>query len=110
MRALGITSIEVKCECGREAIVDAFGWPNSIEIPSLRWRLKCKECGGRPIDVRPKLDAIPRGWERARVSQLGRALRPVLAPPVLLCHVAEFEFRYNHRHNPAIFEAAIAGC
>ncbi len=25
-------------------------------------------------------------------------------------YVAEFEFRYNHRHNPAIFEAAIAGC
>ena len=25
-------------------------------------------------------------------------------------YVAEFEFRYNHRHDPAIFEAAIAGC
>ena len=25
-------------------------------------------------------------------------------------YVAEFQFRYNHRHDPAIFEAAIAGC
>ena len=25
-------------------------------------------------------------------------------------YVAEFEFRYNNRHNPKIFEAAIAGC
>jgi hypothetical protein len=25
-------------------------------------------------------------------------------------YVAEFEFRYNNRHNPDIFGAAIAGC
>jgi hypothetical protein len=53
MRALGITSIDVKCGCGREAIVDAFGWPDTIKIPALRWHLKCKECSGRPIDVQP---------------------------------------------------------
>jgi len=44
MHALGITSIDVKCGCGREAIVDASGWPDAIEIPALRWRLKCAEC------------------------------------------------------------------
>jgi len=25
-------------------------------------------------------------------------------------YVAEFQFRYNHRNNPDIFDAAIAGC
>jgi hypothetical protein len=25
-------------------------------------------------------------------------------------YVAEFEFRYNNRHNPDIFGSAIAGC
>ena len=61
MRALGITSIDVKCGCGREAITDASGWPDSIEIPALRWHLKCTECGGRPIDVRPN-------WAQYRAS------------------------------------------
>ena len=65
MRALGITSIDVKCGCGREAVVDAYGWPSSIEIPTLRWRLKCKECGGRPIDVRPD-------WTQYRAAGNGR--------------------------------------
>jgi hypothetical protein len=55
MRALGVVSIDVKCSCGREAVVDASGWPDAIEIPALRWCLKCAECGGRPIDVRPDL-------------------------------------------------------
>ena len=32
MRALGITSIYVTCAYKREAIVDAFGWPDAIEI------------------------------------------------------------------------------
>jgi hypothetical protein len=25
-------------------------------------------------------------------------------------YIAEFEFRYNHRHNPDIFEVAIGVC
>jgi len=28
----------------------------------------------------------------------------------MMLHVAEFQFRYNNRHNPDIFGAAIAGC
>jgi hypothetical protein len=65
MRALGITSIDVKCGCGREAVVDASGWLGAIEIPALRWHLKCAECGGRPIDVRPD-------WTQHRASGNGR--------------------------------------
>jgi hypothetical protein len=45
MRALGVVSIDVKCSCRREPVIDASGWPDAIEIPALRWRLKCAECG-----------------------------------------------------------------
>jgi hypothetical protein len=41
MRALGVQAITLTFECGRESIVDACGWPDSVEIPALRWRLKC---------------------------------------------------------------------
>jgi hypothetical protein len=53
MRALGVRVIFVTCACGREAVVDASGWPEETEIPALRKMLKCTECGARPIDVRP---------------------------------------------------------
>jgi hypothetical protein len=69
MRTLGIVSIDVTCGCGREAVVDGSGWPDAIEIPALRWRLKCAECGGRPVDVRPD-------WTQYRTSGNGR-LKPV---------------------------------
>jgi hypothetical protein len=65
MRALRITSIDVTCECGRQPIVDASGWPETIEIPALRWRLKCTECGGRPVYVHPD-------WTQYRASGNGR--------------------------------------
>ena len=65
MRALDITSIDVTCECGRESTVGADGWPDSVEIPALRWRLKCTECGRRPIDVRPD-------WAQYRALGNGR--------------------------------------
>ena len=65
MRALGITSIDVTCKFRRESIVDASDWLDTVEIPALRWRLKCIECGGRPIDVRPD-------WTQYRASGNGR--------------------------------------
>ena len=65
MRALGITSIYVTCACKREAVEDASGWPDAIEIPALRWHLRRSECGGRPIDVRPD-------WTQYRAAGNGR--------------------------------------
>ena len=53
MRALGVTSLYVTCQCAREAVLDASDWPGAIKIPALRRVLKCTWCGGRPIDVRP---------------------------------------------------------
>ena len=65
MRALGVMSIDVKCGCGRDVSIDASGWPDSIQVPALRWCLKCSECGGRPIDVRPD-------WTQYRAAGNGR--------------------------------------
>jgi hypothetical protein len=65
MRGLGIKSLDVTCGCGRESSVDASGWPDTVEIQALRWRLKCIECGGRPTSVRPD-------WTQFRASGMGR--------------------------------------
>jgi hypothetical protein len=55
-------AIDVAWECGREAIVDASSGPDAIEIPGLRWRLKCTECRGRPVDcARIGSNIAPRG-------------------------------------------------
>jgi hypothetical protein len=48
MRALGVRSIRVTCQCGLEAVVDVSGLSGVIEVPALRWRLRCTECAGRP--------------------------------------------------------------
>ena len=53
MRSLGVSAIEARCECGRQMIVDVSSLPGAIEVPALRERLKCVECGERPNDVRP---------------------------------------------------------
>jgi hypothetical protein len=67
MRALGITSIAVTCGCNWEAVVDASGWPDAIEIPALRKLLKCRRATG--------LDAIPGRWEWA-IADDGRLSNP----------------------------------
>jgi len=53
MRALHVPFLDVTCQCGREAIIDVSGLSGLIEVPTLRWRLKCTVNAGRPIDVRP---------------------------------------------------------
>jgi hypothetical protein len=44
MRALGVRSIDVKCGCGRVAIIDFSNLSGLSEIPALLRRLKCTEC------------------------------------------------------------------
>ena len=53
MRALGVTSLFVACECGRETVFDASDLPGAIEILAIRRMLKCRGSGERPVDVRP---------------------------------------------------------
>jgi hypothetical protein len=64
MRSLGVPALDVACQCGREVIVDASQLSGLIEIPTLRWRLKCTECAGRPIDVWPD-------WSQHRAQDRG---------------------------------------
>ena len=47
----------------------------------------------------------------ADIRRLGEVHDHLTATELKLpLYVAEFQFRYNNRHNPEIFEAAIAGC
>jgi hypothetical protein len=59
MRSLGVPSLDVTCQCGREAIVDASHLSGLIEIPTQRLRLRCTECAARSIDVRPDWSQHP---------------------------------------------------
>jgi hypothetical protein len=42
MRALGVPSLDVTCQCGREVIVDASHLSGLIEIPTLRRRFSAR--------------------------------------------------------------------
>jgi hypothetical protein len=67
MRSLGVTAIEAMCECGRQMVVDVRGLPGTIEVPALRHRLRCIECGDRPNDVRLNSGGgVLRFWRRLR--------------------------------------------
>jgi hypothetical protein len=68
MRSLGVRAVDVACVCGRRASIDVSTLPGSIEVPSLRWRLRCTACGARPEDVRPD-------WSQYRASGAGRTLQ-----------------------------------
>jgi hypothetical protein len=53
MRSNGVRSIAAGCECGRKAIIDVSSLPGTVEVLSLRKRLRCSAFGSRPNDVRP---------------------------------------------------------
>ncbi len=65
MRSLGVRSIFATCDCGRAAAVDVSELPGAVEVPALRWRLRCSCCGSRPVDVRPD-------WREHRARGVGR--------------------------------------
>ena len=41
MRAQGVRAVKASCYCGRRTVVDVSALPGSIEVPSLRSRLRC---------------------------------------------------------------------
>jgi hypothetical protein len=66
MRSLGVRSVDTCCGCGRESIIDVSALEGSHDVPSLRLRLRCSACGGRPAFVRPNwLEMRARGMSRA---------------------------------------------
>jgi hypothetical protein len=65
MRSLGVSSLHVWCPCGRFSTVSAEGLDDALAVPSLRARLTCTACKGRPNDVRP-------AWIEMRAPGKGR--------------------------------------
>lgn len=53
MRHNGATSIDAYCACGHEATIDVSDWPEDLEVPNVRFRLRCSKCGARPRETRP---------------------------------------------------------
>ena len=61
MRANGVRAVSATCEtCGRQAdiIVDAL--PASVHVPETAKRLRCGNCGGKTISIRPAWDTSRR--------------------------------------------------
>ena len=53
MRQNGCHTIEAWCECGHHGPVDVSGWPEDMEVPNVKWRLRCSKCGQRPKQTVP---------------------------------------------------------
>jgi len=53
MRENGCHTIEAWCECGHRGAVDVSDWPDDVEVPNVRWRLRCSKCGKRPRQTVP---------------------------------------------------------
>jgi hypothetical protein len=45
--------------CGHIALIDISSYPAGIEIPSLSQHMKCSNCGGKRVDVRPNWKERP---------------------------------------------------
>lgn len=65
-RALGVRAVLVACGCGREVEHDAGALPGDLTVIDLRARFRCRDCGGRPVDVRPD-------WRQFRAAGVGRS-------------------------------------
>jgi hypothetical protein len=62
MRELGVQRLIAFCHnnaCRHQAVIDVSSYPDDIEVPSFRRRVKCGKCGGRDIDVRPNWKEQP---------------------------------------------------
>jgi len=53
MRKNGATMIEAWCGCGHHGRVDVTGWPDDMEVPNVKWQLRCSKCGERPRQTVP---------------------------------------------------------
>ncbi len=49
----GVRFVSVHCICGHDADVDVSTLPQRLYVPELRSRLRCDECGRRPLSVVP---------------------------------------------------------
>jgi hypothetical protein len=62
MRHLGVRGLAVHClnpKCRHQAVFSADDYPDEVEVPSFQSRMKCSECGGKNVDVRPNWKEQP---------------------------------------------------
>ena len=53
MRSLGVRSIAAACACGHNGKADVTRLSDDLPVAMVRQRLRCSQCGSRPLDVRP---------------------------------------------------------
>lgn len=53
MRAEGVHSVDLSCECGRSAIVNVDHLPGEIPVPEVRKLFSCSVCGRKPYSSMP---------------------------------------------------------
>jgi hypothetical protein len=54
MRLLGVYRLLVSClRCRHEALIDVSNDSADTAVPSFIPRMKCTQCGGKRVDVRP---------------------------------------------------------
>ena len=66
MRELGVLRLLVSClRCQHEALVDVSNNSADTTVPSFIPRMRCSQCGGKRVDVRPN-------WKDQPVSPVRR--------------------------------------
>lgn len=53
MRADGVHSISLYCDCGHSADVNVDNLPGDIPVPEVKRLFKCSECGKKPHQSMP---------------------------------------------------------
>lgn len=53
MRAEGVHSVDLDCECGHTAIVNVDHLPGDMAVPNVCRLFKCSKCGEKPWRSRP---------------------------------------------------------
>jgi hypothetical protein len=62
MRHLGVRGLAVHClsqNCRHEVVFSAADYPDEVEVASFQSRMKCNECWGKNVDVRPNWKEQP---------------------------------------------------
>jgi hypothetical protein len=72
MRKLGVQRLLVSClRCQHEALIDAAIYLADTTVPSFIPRMKCTQCGGKRVAVRPN-------WKEQPASPNDWALQPTI--------------------------------
>jgi hypothetical protein len=77
MRKLGVHRLLVSClRCQHEALIDVTSYWADTTVPSFIPRMKCTQCGGKRVDVRPnwkEQPASPNDWHSNPAMPSGEA-------------------------------------